>query len=105
MEPRQRREKDAVHITSGSPMKEGRFVLGTFRSEGMRVLNRSRQNDRLRVMLEHSEILTPNLTDKIIENLVASVGAPYDDPSRTPIARSVSMLFTFTTPGGFYDEY
>ncbi|GFW31903.1 uncharacterized protein TNCV_5040721 [Trichonephila clavipes] len=35
----------------GSPMKEGRFVLGTFRSEQMRVLNRSRQNDRLRVML------------------------------------------------------
>ncbi|GFY00447.1 hypothetical protein TNCV_1664861 [Trichonephila clavipes] len=35
----------------GSPMKEGRFVLGTFRSERMRVLYRSRQNDRLRVML------------------------------------------------------
>ncbi|GFW53797.1 uncharacterized protein TNCV_3938911 [Trichonephila clavipes] len=32
-------------------MKEGRFVLGTFRSEQMRVLNRSRQNDRLHVML------------------------------------------------------
>ncbi|GFU20234.1 hypothetical protein TNCV_1788231 [Trichonephila clavipes] len=28
-------------------MKEGRFVPGTFRSKRMRVLNRSRQNDRL----------------------------------------------------------
>ncbi|GFV68981.1 uncharacterized protein TNCV_3247551 [Trichonephila clavipes] len=36
---------------AGSPTKEGRFVLGTFRSERMRVLYRSRQNDRLRVML------------------------------------------------------
>ncbi|GFU89152.1 hypothetical protein TNCV_2896001 [Trichonephila clavipes] len=32
-------------------MKEGRFVLGTFRYERMRVLYRSRQNDRLRMML------------------------------------------------------
>ncbi|GFV88052.1 hypothetical protein TNCV_3242021 [Trichonephila clavipes] len=32
MAPRQRREKDAIQITSGSPMSEGRFVLGTFRS-------------------------------------------------------------------------
>ncbi|GFV72493.1 HTH_48 domain-containing protein [Trichonephila clavipes] len=37
-------------ITSGSPMKEGRFVLGTFRSKPMRVLYRSHQNDCLRVM-------------------------------------------------------
>ncbi|GFS84964.1 hypothetical protein TNCV_1305761 [Trichonephila clavipes] len=35
----------------GSPMKKGRFVLGTFSSERMRVLYRSRQEDRLRVML------------------------------------------------------
>ncbi|GFW77672.1 hypothetical protein TNCV_2342561 [Trichonephila clavipes] len=34
-----------------SPIKERRFVLGTFRSERMRVLYRSRQNDRHRVML------------------------------------------------------
>ncbi|GFU89391.1 uncharacterized protein TNCV_1783731 [Trichonephila clavipes] len=32
-------------------LKEGRFVLGTFRSKRMRVLYRSRQNDRLCVML------------------------------------------------------
>ncbi|GFW29672.1 uncharacterized protein TNCV_3935391 [Trichonephila clavipes] len=32
-------------------LKEGRFILGIFRSERMRVLYRSRQNDRLRVML------------------------------------------------------
>ncbi|GFX77474.1 hypothetical protein TNCV_1743731 [Trichonephila clavipes] len=30
---------------------EERFVLGTFRFERMRVLNRSPQNDRLRVIL------------------------------------------------------
>ncbi|GFU57345.1 hypothetical protein TNCV_3635301 [Trichonephila clavipes] len=35
---------------SGSPMKKERFVLGTFRSERMRVLYRSRLNDRLRVI-------------------------------------------------------
>ncbi|GFV29643.1 hypothetical protein TNCV_330091 [Trichonephila clavipes] len=36
---------------------------------------------------------------------MSSVGAPYYNPSRTPIARSAPMLFTSTTPGGFYDEY
>ncbi|GFV71765.1 hypothetical protein TNCV_777821 [Trichonephila clavipes] len=41
-------------------MKEGRFVLGTFRSKRMRVLNRSRQNDRPRVMLVLVQIdITP----------------------------------------------
>ncbi|GFT22134.1 hypothetical protein TNCV_3271801 [Trichonephila clavipes] len=45
----------------GSPMKEGRFVLGTFRSERMRVLYRSRQNDCPRVMLAlvHIDITPP----------------------------------------------
>ncbi|GFV19049.1 hypothetical protein TNCV_4759341 [Trichonephila clavipes] len=44
-----------------SPMKEGRLVLGTFRSERMRVLNRSHQDDRLRVMLVlvHIDITPP----------------------------------------------
>ncbi|GFU14483.1 hypothetical protein TNCV_3251181 [Trichonephila clavipes] len=32
-------------------------------------------------------------------------GAPCDKPSRTSIAQSAPMLFTSTTPGGFYDEY
>ncbi|GFY17395.1 hypothetical protein TNCV_658081 [Trichonephila clavipes] len=36
---------------------------------------------------------------------LTSVGTPYDDPSRTPIARSAPMIFTSTTPGGFHDEY
>ncbi|GFU12226.1 hypothetical protein TNCV_4600341 [Trichonephila clavipes] len=42
-------------------MLEGRIVPGTFRSERMRVLNRSRQNDRLRVMLVlvHIDITPP----------------------------------------------
>ncbi|GFW65767.1 hypothetical protein TNCV_585931 [Trichonephila clavipes] len=46
-----------------SPMKEGRFVLGTFRSERMLVLYRSRQNTRLRVMLAlvHIDITPPQL--------------------------------------------
>ncbi|GFX71707.1 hypothetical protein TNCV_4131531 [Trichonephila clavipes] len=61
MSPRLRRMKGAVQITSGSPMKEGRFVLGTFRSERMRVLYRSLQDDRLRVMLVlvHIDITPP----------------------------------------------
>ncbi|GFW92850.1 hypothetical protein TNCV_1736431 [Trichonephila clavipes] len=37
--------------------------------------------------------------DLIIEIHLASVGAPWDDPSRTPIARSAPRLFTSTTPG------
>ncbi|GFS76459.1 uncharacterized protein TNCV_1620841 [Trichonephila clavipes] len=43
-------------------LKEGRFVLGTFRSERMRVLYRSRQDDRLRVMLVlvHIDITPPH---------------------------------------------
>ncbi|GFX18177.1 hypothetical protein TNCV_1578561 [Trichonephila clavipes] len=40
-----------------------------------------------------------------IENHVTSVTAPYDDPSRTSIARSAPRLFASTTPIGFYDEY
>ncbi|GFV62989.1 hypothetical protein TNCV_3177821 [Trichonephila clavipes] len=50
----------------GSSLKEGRFVLGTFRSERMRVLNRSRQND-LRVMLVLVDIdITPPHIHRII---------------------------------------
>ncbi|GFU66088.1 uncharacterized protein TNCV_1518701 [Trichonephila clavipes] len=43
-------------------LKEGRFVLGTFRSERMRVLCQSRQSDRLRVMLVlvHIDITPPH---------------------------------------------
>ncbi|GFW80874.1 hypothetical protein TNCV_3779541 [Trichonephila clavipes] len=33
MAPRLRRARGADHITSGSPMSEGRFDLSTFRSE------------------------------------------------------------------------
>ncbi|GFX17078.1 uncharacterized protein TNCV_4266041 [Trichonephila clavipes] len=48
----------------GSAMKEGRFVLDTFHSERMRVLYRSCQNDRLRVMLVlvHIDITPPHTT-------------------------------------------
>ncbi|GFW93101.1 hypothetical protein TNCV_3888421 [Trichonephila clavipes] len=43
-----------------SLMKERRFVLGTFDSERMRVRNRSRRNDRLRMMLVRVHIdITP----------------------------------------------
>ncbi|GFX49378.1 uncharacterized protein TNCV_3664911 [Trichonephila clavipes] len=46
----------------GSPIKEGRFVLGAFRSGRMRVFYRSRQDDRLRVMLVlvHIDITPPH---------------------------------------------
>ncbi|GFW81176.1 hypothetical protein TNCV_4805441 [Trichonephila clavipes] len=42
-------------------MKEGRFVLGTFRSERKRVPYRSRQDNRLRVILVlvHIDITPP----------------------------------------------
>ncbi|GFT91328.1 uncharacterized protein TNCV_2169111 [Trichonephila clavipes] len=45
-----------------TPPIEERFVLGTFRSERMRVLNRSCQNHRLRVMLVlvHINITPPH---------------------------------------------
>ncbi|GFY09040.1 uncharacterized protein TNCV_4662311 [Trichonephila clavipes] len=51
-------KKESYH----SEKTEGRFVLGTFRSERMRVLNRSRQNDSLRVMLVlvHTDIAPPH---------------------------------------------
>ncbi|GFX86307.1 hypothetical protein TNCV_2561891 [Trichonephila clavipes] len=63
MVPRLRRVKGAAHITTGSPMKEGRFDLVTFYSERMRVRYRSRQNDRLRVMLVlvHIDITPPQI--------------------------------------------
>ncbi|GFW45210.1 hypothetical protein TNCV_717121 [Trichonephila clavipes] len=48
------------------------------------------------------EMASPN---KAIENHLTSVGAPCDDFSRTPTARSAPKLFTSTTPGRFYDEY
>ncbi|GFU34517.1 uncharacterized protein TNCV_1992541 [Trichonephila clavipes] len=43
-------------------LSEVRFVLGTFRSERMQVLNKSRQNDRLRMMLVlvHIDITPPH---------------------------------------------
>ncbi|GFV85489.1 hypothetical protein TNCV_3773131 [Trichonephila clavipes] len=48
--------KIAYHV------KEGRFVLGIFCSERMQVRYRSRQNDRLRVMLVlvHIDITAPH---------------------------------------------
>ncbi|GFU58800.1 hypothetical protein TNCV_2331781 [Trichonephila clavipes] len=44
-------------------LKEGRFVLGTFRSERMRVLNRSRQDDRLRVVLIYIFVFKAAIAD------------------------------------------
>ncbi|GFW15987.1 hypothetical protein TNCV_4432601 [Trichonephila clavipes] len=41
---------------------------------------------------------------KEFQNHLASVEVPQNDPSRTPKARSSPILFTFTTPGGFYNE-
>ncbi|GFV15413.1 hypothetical protein TNCV_4834391 [Trichonephila clavipes] len=53
-----KRAKSYCHLVTN---KEGRLVLGTFRSERMRVPYRSRQNDRLRVLLVlvHIDITPP----------------------------------------------
>ncbi|GFS94703.1 uncharacterized protein TNCV_4456191 [Trichonephila clavipes] len=59
-------------------LKEGRFVLGTFRSERMRVLNRSRQNDRLRVMLVLVPIdITPPHTPLPVFRRIGERTIPY----------------------------
>ncbi|GFS95052.1 uncharacterized protein TNCV_341331 [Trichonephila clavipes] len=52
-------------------VSEGRFVLGTFRSERMRVLNRSCQNDRLRVMLVlvHIDITPPHTPLRVFRRM------------------------------------
>ncbi|GFX68183.1 uncharacterized protein TNCV_1807391 [Trichonephila clavipes] len=56
---------------SGSPMKKGRFVLGTFRSERMRVPYRSCQDDRLRVMLVlvHLDITPPQGPQFVLDSV------------------------------------
>ncbi|GFS99449.1 hypothetical protein TNCV_4534201 [Trichonephila clavipes] len=62
MAPRQlRREGCGSFAWPGTPNKEERFVLVTFRSKRMRVLYRSCQDDRLRVMLVlvHKDITPP----------------------------------------------
>ncbi|GFX46839.1 hypothetical protein TNCV_4039851 [Trichonephila clavipes] len=76
MVPRLRRVKGAVHITS-RVTNEGRKIRSgyPFHSERMRVLYRSRQNDRLRVMfvLVHIDITPPQIyragRGKIIKRL------------------------------------
>ncbi|GFX73552.1 uncharacterized protein TNCV_2342571 [Trichonephila clavipes] len=51
----------------GIQQLEGRFVLGTFHSEQRRVHYRSRQNDRLRVMLVLVRIdITPPHTPLLV---------------------------------------
>ncbi|GFW93098.1 hypothetical protein TNCV_3888391 [Trichonephila clavipes] len=63
-------------------MKEGRFILGTFRSERMRVRYRSRQNDRLRVMLVlvHIDIIPPQCK-KSAAPMLAIVECPMEPSS------------------------
>ncbi|GFU92860.1 uncharacterized protein TNCV_2080061 [Trichonephila clavipes] len=66
----------------GSPMKERKFVLGTFCSERMRVLYRSRQNDRLCVMfvLVHIDITPPhNIIKQSINQIFEEVGSLPDN--------------------------
>ncbi|GFX37673.1 uncharacterized protein TNCV_1261101 [Trichonephila clavipes] len=59
-------------------LKEGGFVLGTFRSERMRVLYRSCQNDRLRVMLVLVHIdITPPHTDLPVFRRIGERTIPY----------------------------
>ncbi|GFV24533.1 uncharacterized protein TNCV_814171 [Trichonephila clavipes] len=59
-------------------LSEGRFVLGTFRSERMRVLNRSRQNDRLHVILVLVHIdITPLHTPLPVFRRIGERTIPY----------------------------
>ncbi|GFV97628.1 hypothetical protein TNCV_2041361 [Trichonephila clavipes] len=57
-------------------MKEGRFILGTFRSKRMLVLYRSRQDDRLRVMLVlvHIDITPPQESRILRERSTCVIG-------------------------------
>ncbi|GFV87431.1 tryptase beta-2 [Trichonephila clavipes] len=59
-------------------MKEGRFVLGIFRSERMRVLYRSRQDYRLRVMLVlvHIDITPPHAPLPVFQR-IGELTIPY----------------------------
>ncbi|GFX74632.1 uncharacterized protein TNCV_1158471 [Trichonephila clavipes] len=54
-------ERESSYLLLGN-LSEGRFVLGTFRSDRILVLNRSRQNDRLHMMLVlvHIDITPPH---------------------------------------------
>ncbi|PRD34479.1 UNVERIFIED_CONTAM: hypothetical protein NCL1_14491 [Trichonephila clavipes] len=59
-------------------LKEARFVLGTFRSERMRVLYRSRQNDCPRVMLVLVHIdITPTHTPLPVFRRIGERTKPY----------------------------
>ncbi|GFW51870.1 hypothetical protein TNCV_1188021 [Trichonephila clavipes] len=66
--------EDCVFISRPrSPMKEGMFVLGTFRSERIRILYRSRQDDRLRVMLVLSSSYRYHTTTAAMQENVATI--------------------------------
>ncbi|GFX88940.1 hypothetical protein TNCV_2576471 [Trichonephila clavipes] len=59
-------------------MKEGRFVLGTFHSERMRVLYRSRQNDHLRVIRTPLAFIKGKLTaQRCIDDILRTVLLPF----------------------------
>ncbi|GFV45089.1 uncharacterized protein TNCV_3339341 [Trichonephila clavipes] len=59
-------------------LKEGGLVLGTFRSERMRVLYRSRQDDHLRVMLVLVHIdITPPHTPLLVFRRICEQRIPY----------------------------
>ncbi|GFW10949.1 uncharacterized protein TNCV_4459241 [Trichonephila clavipes] len=76
-------------------LKEGRFVLGTFRSERMRVLYRSRQNDRLRVMfvLVHIDITLPH-TPLPVFRRIGERTIPYSWRAYVEIAEYSSFRIT-----------
>ncbi|GFU99998.1 uncharacterized protein TNCV_4056721 [Trichonephila clavipes] len=91
-------------------LKERRFFLGTFRSERMRVLNRSCQNDRLRVMLVLVHIdITPPHTPLPVFRRIGERTIPYSWRCITyhthVLLECLSLKLTFSRPtlNGGYD--
>ncbi|GFU34516.1 hypothetical protein TNCV_1992531 [Trichonephila clavipes] len=85
----------------GPPLQEGRFVLGTFRSERMRVPYRSRQDDRLRVMLAlvHIDITPPQDLDSDCKKFTYIRGFPKLFPPNT------LHTLAYMGNGGFRDRF
>ncbi|GFW24727.1 uncharacterized protein TNCV_1959951 [Trichonephila clavipes] len=85
-------------------LSEGRFVLGIFRSERMRVLNRSRQNDRLRVMLVlvHIDITPPHTPLPVFRRIGEAEIDSYEMPEQLHIGK---LLGTISKEGSISSSY
>ncbi|GFY30067.1 uncharacterized protein TNCV_4073801 [Trichonephila clavipes] len=77
-------------------LKEGKFVLCTFRSKRTRVLNQSRQNDRLRVMLVLVHIdITPPHTSLPVFRRIGERTIPYSWRAYSNLSLEESELQEF----------